>query len=207
MPIKMADPAKKPIEETERAPTPSGIAALALGKRAAVADAATHSYLDGLNEAQREAIECCDRSVIVSAAAGSGKTAVIAERCAYLVCDAPGPFRCDVDQLLVVTFTKAAATEMRSRVRRSVVRRLSSTKDERRLRQQLALLDAAQISTIHAFCQYLLRRHFNEAGVDPAAVVLSGEEQERILAECTIAGELGVPLAGNRLAPPARLGA
>src|SRR3990170_804405 len=55
------------------------------------------------------------RSLLVSAAAGSGKTAVLAERCAYLVCEAPQP--CDVDELLVVTFTEAAAAEMRTRIR------------------------------------------------------------------------------------------
>ncbi|HMB95825.1 MAG TPA: UvrD-helicase domain-containing protein, partial [Tepidisphaeraceae bacterium] len=60
---------------------------------------------------QRQAIETTDCSLLVSAAAGSGKTAVLAERCAYLVCDAPE--KCDVDELLVVTFTKAAAAEMR----------------------------------------------------------------------------------------------
>src|SRR5450432_1944761 len=60
---------------------------------------------------QREAIETTGTSLLVSAAAGSGKTAVLAERCAYLVCDAPQ--KCDVDQLLVVTFTKSAAAEMK----------------------------------------------------------------------------------------------
>src|SRR4029077_423146 len=56
------------------------------------------------------------QSLLVSAAAGSGKTAMLAERCAYLVCDAPEPYRCDVDELLVVTFTDAAAAEMKSRI-------------------------------------------------------------------------------------------
>src|SRR5438034_9237508 len=58
------------------------------------------------------------KSLLVSAAAGSGKTAVLAERCAYLVCDAPRP--CDVDELLVVTFTDAAAAEMKSRIEKSL---------------------------------------------------------------------------------------
>src|SRR4249919_613531 len=62
---------------------------------------------------QKLAIETTGKSLLVSAAAGSGKTAVLAERCAYLVCDAPPPHRCDVDELLVVTFTNAAASEMR----------------------------------------------------------------------------------------------
>ena len=58
---------------------------------------------------QRQAIETIDRSVLVSAAAGSGKTAVLAERCAHLVCDAPAETRCDIDELAVVTFTENAA--------------------------------------------------------------------------------------------------
>ena len=65
---------------------------------------------------QQQAVTACGHSVIVSAAAGSGKTAVLAARCAYLVCDAPDDKRCHVDELLVVTFTEAAAAEMRSRI-------------------------------------------------------------------------------------------
>src|SRR5438067_9506707 len=89
-------------------------------------------------EAQQRAIRTTGTSVLVSAAAGSGKTAVLAERCAYLVCDARPP--CDVDQLLVVTFTEAAAAEMKSRIARSIRQRISRASDSR-LTQQLALLD------------------------------------------------------------------
>src|SRR5689334_17223289 len=68
------------------------------------------------------------RSVLVSAAAGSGKTAVLAERCAYLVCDAKPP--CDIDELLVVTFTEAAAAEMKSRIERALHDRLAKSSGE-----------------------------------------------------------------------------
>jgi len=125
---------------------------------------------------QRQAIETVGRNVFVTAAAGSGKTAVLAERCAYLVCDAPVEARCGVDQLLVVTFTEAAAGEMRGRIRQSLARRLAGRPNDAHLRMQTALLDSAQISTIHAFCLWLLRRWFNEVGLDPAANVLDADE-------------------------------
>ncbi len=110
---------------------------------------------------QRQAIEATGRSVIVSAAAGSGKTAVLAERCAYLVCDAPEGDRCDVDELLVLTFTESAASEMRSRIVQAIRGRMERRPADLRLREQAALVDAARISTIHAFCNWLVRRWFN----------------------------------------------
>ncbi|MCO6439019.1 MAG: UvrD-helicase domain-containing protein [Phycisphaerae bacterium] len=134
-------------------------------------------------EAQRRGIETVDRSVLVSAAAGSGKTAVLAERCAYLVCDAPPPFRCDVDQLLVLTFTEAAAAEMRERIVKAIRQRSLDRPGDPRLREQLVLVDAAQISTIHAFCLWLVRRGFSELGVDPGAVLLDAEEAALLRSE------------------------
>src|SRR6478735_457705 len=75
---------------------------------------------------QWRAICTTGRSLLVSAAAGSGKTAVLAERCAYLVCDAPTSARCGVGELLVVTFTNAAAAEMRERIERALRKRLEA---------------------------------------------------------------------------------
>ena len=129
-----------------------------------------------LTPQQRRAVETAGHSVIVTAAAGSGKTAVLAQRCAYLVCDAPPPHRCDVDELLVLTFTDAAAAEMRSRIVEAIRARLHDRPDDARLREQVALTDAAHISTIHAFCLWLIRRWFNEADVDPAAALLDEHE-------------------------------
>jgi ATP-dependent helicase/nuclease subunit A len=125
---------------------------------------------------QRRAIETVDRDVLVSAAAGSGKTAVLAERCAYLVADAPEPFRCDVDQLLVVTFTDSAAAEMRSRIHKSLKAKAAYAPDDRRLRGQVDLVDTAQISTLHAFCMSIVRRWFHRAGVDAMSPMLSQDE-------------------------------
>jgi ATP-dependent helicase/nuclease subunit A len=125
---------------------------------------------------QIEAIRTVDRSVLVTAAAGSGKTAVLAERCAYLVCDAPEGERCTVDELLVLTFTEAAAAEMRSRIHDRVRERLAARPHDSYLRAQLALIETAQISTIHAFCLWMVRRWFHLAGVDAGVAVLDEDE-------------------------------
>src|SRR5687768_6449743 len=122
---------------------------------------------------QREGIETVGTSLLVSAAAGSGKTAVLSERCAYLVCDAPDP--CDVDELLVVTFTEAAAAEMKSRIQRSLANRIARSESPR-LARQLALIDHAQVSTLHGFCSRLLRQNFHLLGLDPNFTILDGDE-------------------------------
>lgn len=129
---------------------------------------------------QRRAIATIDRSVVVSAAAGSGKTAVLAARCAYLVADAPPPFRCDVDRLLVLTFTDAAAAEMRSRIVENLRARAEMRPDDERLRTQTLLVEGAHISTIHAFCLWICRRWFSDLGIDPHAPLLD-EEEARVL--------------------------
>ncbi len=129
-----------------------------------------------LTAEQRTAATTVGRSLIVSAAAGSGKTAVLAQRCAYLVCDAPEIDRCAIDQLLVLTFTDAAAAEMRSRIADTLRERLRARPHDQRLREQVALVGAAQISTIHAYCLWLVRRWFTELGVDAAATLLDADE-------------------------------
>ena len=125
---------------------------------------------------QLDAIHATGGSVLVSAAAGSGKTAVLAERCAYLVCDASPEHRCNVDELLVLTFTEAAAAEMRERIVNAIRARARARPAEHRLGQQVDLADAAQISTIDAFCLWVVRRWFSELGIDPTAEVMDAEE-------------------------------
>ncbi|MCC7291013.1 MAG: helicase-exonuclease AddAB subunit AddA [Phycisphaerales bacterium] len=125
---------------------------------------------------QQRAIHTVGQSLLVSAAAGSGKTEVLARRCVHLVCDAPPPFRCDIDELLVLTFTEAAAAEMRGRIVGELRRRLESAPGDARLRRQVAWADLASISTIHSFCNTIVRRHFTEAGIDPSAAILDGQE-------------------------------
>ena len=124
-------------------------------------------------DAQRRGIETTGHSLLVSAAAGSGKTTMLAQRCVHLVCDAPET--CDVDELLVVTFTEAAAEQMKSRIHAALRDRVAS-RDSERLRRQVALMDHANVSTLHSFCARLLREHFHVVGLDPAFTVLDGEE-------------------------------
>jgi ATP-dependent helicase/nuclease subunit A len=123
---------------------------------------------------QQDAIETVDRSTIVSAAAGSGKTAVLAERCARIVVEPE--IACDVDRLLVVTFTNDAAEEMRSRIERTLRARLEANPADERLEKQLFLLQRAQISTIHGFCNRIIQQHFHLLGLDPGMRLLQEEE-------------------------------
>lgn len=117
------------------------------------------------SKAQLDAIQTRDRNLLVSAAAGSGKTSVLVERVAALVLEGA-----DIDGMLVVTFTNAAAADMRERV----VARLGALAEQNggdarpRLYKQAALAERADISTIHAFCMGVLRRHFAAVGLDPA---------------------------------------
>ena len=129
-----------------------------------------------LTAEQRQAVTTIERSVVVSAGAGSGKTAVLAARCIHLIADASPPFLCDVDRLLVLTFTEAAAAEMRLRIVSSLHERAACRPDDDRLRNQTLLVNGAQISTIHAFCLWICRRWFSELGIDPHAPLLDDEE-------------------------------
>ena len=118
-----------------------------------------------LTEQQRLAVTCRGGSLIVSAAAGAGKTAVLVQRVLGLLTDEKDP--CGVDELLVVTFTNAAAGEMRQRIGDELRRRLAQKPDDHNLRRQLGLLGSARIQTVHAFCQSLLREHFTLCGIEP----------------------------------------
>lgn len=134
---------------------------------------------------QLQAIHAAGASILVSAAAGSGKTAVLSERCAQLVCDEKNP--CDVNELLVVTFTEQTAAEMKSRIALALRRRYRQSPSPR-LARQLALVEHAQVSTLHGFCSRLLRQHFQLLELDPAFEVL--DEDEARLLRTDIAREL-----------------
>ena len=116
---------------------------------------------------QLDAITDRGHSLIVCAAAGSGKTAVLVERIAQLVAGG-----CPIDRMLVVTFTNAAAGEMRQRIG-SALDRAAAARPE--LGAQAMALSRASISTLHRFCGNLLREHFQALGVDPAFRI--GDEQ------------------------------
>ena len=115
---------------------------------------------------QQRAIDLHGCNILVSAAAGSGKTAVLVERIVRMVCNEEKPV--DIDRLLIVTFTNAAAAEMRERIAAGISRRLSENPESEHIQRQATLLHNAQITTIDSFCLFLLRNHFNEIGLDPA---------------------------------------
>src|SRR3954469_6205266 len=123
---------------------------------------------------QQAAITASGKSLLVSAAAGSGKTSVLAQRCVHLICDAKP--RCNVNQLLVVTFTEAAALEMKSRIEAALRERLSRESSNAHLQRQLSLIDHANISTLHGFCARIIRQNFHRLGIDPAFSVMDGDE-------------------------------
>jgi ATP-dependent helicase/nuclease subunit A len=133
---------------------------------------------------QRAAIAHAGGGLLVSAAAGSGKTSVLAERCAHVVCDVPDP--CGVHELLVVTFTEAAAAEMKGRIGKAMADRHAADPANEHVARQLAMLDRASISTLHAFCARTLRQHFNELGLDPNFRILDGDEARLLRQETAV---------------------
>ncbi len=132
---------------------------------------------------QLRAIETLGKSLAVTAAAGSGKTAVLTERCARIVCDAPTDLRCPIDRILVVTFTEAAAAEMKERIRAQLRGRLRTHPDDAYLREQIVRLETSHISTLHSFCLWMVRRWFHIADIDPASVVLPADEARLLKAD------------------------
>ena len=114
---------------------------------------------------QRKVIELRDRNILVSAAAGSGKTAVLVERIIKIITDKEHPV--DIDRLLIVTFTNAAAAEMRERIGNALENALKEQPDDEHLQRQLSLLHNAQITTIDSFCLYVIRNHFHEIDLEP----------------------------------------
>ena len=131
-------------------------------------------------EDQRRAIDARGSDVLVTASAGTGKTAVLSERCAGIVSDES--ICPDVGCLLVLTFTEAAAEQMRSRIAEQL-RRIFLEKRDSRLRRQIVLLQGADISTIHSFCKRLITEHFYKLDLDPTFSVIDGDEQKLLKSE------------------------
>ena len=115
--------------------------------------------------AQQAAIDDRGGALLVSAAAGSGKTAVLTERAVRLITDSECPI--DADKLLIVTFTNAAAAELRARIGQALLRRSQAEPGNTALRRQRMLLQRAPICTIDAFCLDLLRKHFQALDIPP----------------------------------------
>ncbi len=134
---------------------------------------------------QQRVIELHNSNILVSAAAGSGKTAVLVERIIRMICDGEHP--ADIDRLLIVTFTNAAAAEMRERIAAGIAARLEADPGNEHIQKQSALLHNAQITTIDSFSLFLIRNHFNEIGLDPDFRVADEGEikllQQEVLAQ------------------------
>ena len=136
--------------------------------------------MNGFTESQQQAITARG-NVLVVAGAGTGKTRTLIERCLRLVTEEG----CSLEEILMVTFTEAAATEMRQRIRAELMKRCEANPGYERLAEQLALLDTARISTLHGFCLQLVRQHFHELEIDPQVIVLD-ETQTRPLIKQTL---------------------
>lgn len=143
---------------------------------------------------QQRVIELHNSNILVSAAAGSGKTAVLVERIIRMICDGEHP--ADIDRLLIVTFTNAAAAEMRERIAAGITARLEADPGNEHIQKQSALLHNAQITTIDSFSLFLIRNHFNEIGLDPDFRV-ADEGEIKLLQQEVLAQLLEDAYAGN----------
>ena len=130
-----------------------------------------------------------NQTLLVAAAAGSGKTAVLVERIITRLKDMDNPL--SVQELMVVTFTKAAAQEMSARIGLALAKAMESTDDEamqQRLERQLNLLPSAHISTLHSFCQWVIRSYFYKLDINPTARI--GNEAEMALLQQEVLADL-----------------
>ena len=135
---------------------------------------------------QKNAIYARGGSVLVSAAAGSGKTAVLVERVIQMVCDSAHPV--GLDRLLIVTFTKAAAAEMRERIGQALADCLAQDPENAYLLRQQILLPSAEICTMDSFCNTLVKQQFHALGISPDFRILDDSErramEEDAVSEC-----------------------
>src|ERR1700744_5732783 len=133
---------------------------------------------DTLTPSQRRAV-LARGNVLVMAGAGTGKTKTLVTRCL----DCLERERVNLDELLIVTFTEAAATEMRLRLRRELEKKISAAPADPHWPRQLALFDTAHIGTLHSFCLKLIREHFHELALDPQLTMLNEGETRQLIAE------------------------
>lgn len=137
----------------------------------------------GWTASQQNAIDARERNILVSAAAGSGKTAVLVARVIKLITDKQNPV--DIDKFLIVTFTNAAAAEMKSRISAALEEKLHDSPRDPLIMRQLSLLPGAQICTIDSFCLDLVRENFFNIGVSRDFTIMQNSE-EHILSETAL---------------------
>lgn len=135
---------------------------------------------------QRKVIDTRSCNILVSAAAGSGKTAVLVERILQLITDEHHPV--DIDRLLIVTFTRAAAGEMKERIRAAIEKKLETDRDNEHLQRQSVLVHHAQITTIDSFCSYVVKNYFHLIDLDPSFRM--GDEGEMRLLQADVADKV-----------------
>ncbi|MCR4743818.1 MAG: helicase-exonuclease AddAB subunit AddA [Lachnospiraceae bacterium] len=135
-------------------------------------------------EEQQRVIDSRNKNVLVAAAAGSGKTAVLVSRIIGLVLDKENPV--DIDRILVVTFTNAAAAEMKERIRNALEEELEADPDNDYLNRQMNLIHSAHIMTIDSFCRMVIRDNFDRVGIEPQ-VRIADESELSIMKEDAIA--------------------
>lgn len=116
-------------------------------------------------EEQQQVIDLRDHNILVSAAAGSGKTAVLVERIIARLTRDANPV--DVDHMLIVTYTEAAAAEMKERIGVAIEKELEEDPSSEHLKRQSALIHTAKITTIHSFCLSVIREYFHTIDLDP----------------------------------------
>lgn len=137
-------------------------------------------------KAQQRVIDTRNKNLLVAAAAGSGKTAVLVERIISMISEGEHPL--DIDHLLVVTFTNAAAAEMRERIGDAIDKKLQKQPDNAHLQKQISLLQSAQITTIHSFCLNVIRNYFHRIDLDPSFKI--AEEAEITLLKSDVISDL-----------------
>ena len=135
---------------------------------------------------QQQVIDTRHKNLLVAAAAGSGKTAVLVERIIQMITDEAHPM--DIDQLLVMTFTNAAASEMREKISIAIDKKLAEHPEDEHLQMQATLVHHAQITTIDSFCLNVIRNHYNKLELDPAFRI--GDEGELMLMENEVMKDL-----------------
>lgn len=143
---------------------------------------------------QKQAMDTRDRTLLVSAAAGSGKTATLTERIIRSILDEEDPV--DINRMLIVTFTKAATGELRERISAALKSAIAASGGSERLERQLNLLPSAAISTIDSFCSSILKSNCERVGIDPGYRIIDPAEAE-LLSEGILDGMLGAIYEGE----------
>ena len=136
-------------------------------------------YYSFLNKEQREAVYTTEGSVLILAGAGSGKTTVMIEKIVQLILGGT-----PVSDILAVTFTKKAASQMKDKLKREIIKAINADEvgSEKRklLKEQLSLVASADISTIHSFCAKLIRSHFFDVGVASDFKIIAGDDADGV---------------------------